>query len=96
MENAKKEITIKVPVPLNSKAWVLSREHYYADFTPLEVFVSAYLMESGVTTARCVAGLNRIRYIPVDDVYATTAEALAHAPELLKRYGGGKDADRKN
>lgn len=33
MENAKIEITIKVPVPLNSKAWVLSRQHYYADFT---------------------------------------------------------------
>ena len=96
MENAKIEITIKVPVPLNSKAWVLSRQHYYADFTPLEVLVGAYLVENGVTTARCVAGLNRIRYIPVADVYASEAEALAHAPELLKRYGGRKNADRKN
>lgn len=65
MENAKIEIILKVPVPLNSKAWVLSRQHYYADFTPLEVFVGAYLVENGVTTARCVAGLNCIRYIPV-------------------------------
>ena len=96
MENAKIEITIKVPVPLNSKAWILTRLYHYADFTPNEVFVNAYLVENGVTTARCVAGLNRIRYIPVDDVYASEAEALAHAPELLKRYGGGKNADRKN
>ena len=96
MENAKIEITIKVPVPLNSKAWVLSRQHYYADFIPLEVFVSAYLVENDVITARCVKGYTDIRYIPVDDVYASEAEALAHAPELLKRYGGGRDADRKN
>ncbi len=97
MEKQTLEISLKIPVPLNSKAYILSRNHFWADFTPVEVTVNGYQIEiDGKVQARCLRGINNIRYLPVEEVYATEAEALAYAPELLKRYGGGKDADRKN
>lgn len=93
MEKQSVEITIKIPVPLNSKAYILTRNHFWADFKPVEVTVNGYLLEAdGKVQVRCARGFNDIRYRSVDDVYATEEEAQRFAPELLKRYGGGEGA----
>lgn len=85
------KIEFTPPAPIGGTAYVLTRNMYEQDFTPLPVFISAYeVAGGGEIYARVLAGLNRIQHILMQELFPTEEAAKAAAPEYLKKYGGGR------
>nr|DAF05475.1 MAG TPA: hypothetical protein [Caudoviricetes sp.] len=86
------KIEFTAPAPIGGEAYVLTRSMYEQDFAPHLVFIFAYeISGDGKITARVLAGVNRIQYVPIRELFSTEEAAKAAAPEYLKKYGGGRN-----
>lgn len=90
--NTSVKIEFTVPAPIGGAAYVLTRNMYEQDFYPHLVYITAYqITNDGKIEARAIAGVNRIQYIPLQDIFPTEASAKAAVPDYLKKYGGGRN-----